>query len=292
MISKITAIIMSVVALISNFSGILPSVAMYYPDVEYGTHKRQVMDVFFPQEYEKTEAVVLFIHGGGWVSGDKSSFKKRAQSISKTANCIAATMNYRFTSKSIDCNDMLDDITSALKKIESMAETRGIECERVMLAGNSAGAHLAMLYAYTKQGSSPIEVCAVTSYSGPPDLSSDSFVNGISGTSKERSDVIFSNLVGKDITTVSTSKRNRLLYKYSPIKYVTANTVPTLIVHGTNDGIVNVEDARALAKKLKANRVDYKYYELPDSGHGLNADAYILEQSNAEFVEFVNMYIK
>ena len=138
----------------------------------------------------------------------------------------------------------------------------------------------------------PVEVCAVTSYSGPSDLRTESFTNGINGISKEKSDTILSYLAGKDITELSKTKRDKVLYKYSPIKYVTINTVPTLVIHGTQDETVHVEDTRIFVKKLKANRVDYKYYELPDSGHGLNADAYILEQSNAEFVEFVNMYIK
>lgn len=292
MISKITAIIMSVVALISNLSGILPSVETAYFNVEYGSDKQQIMDVYFPSEYEKTEGIVLFIHGGAWIAGDKGTFKKRALMTSRKVNCITATMNYRLASDKIHCDDMLKDITSAIKKLVSMAETRGIKCENIMLVGYSAGGHLALLYAYTQQKNCPLKISAVTSYSGPADFTSKTFSEGLAGNSEEYTLELLSKVTGKDLFSLSKSERNKVLYKYSPIKYVSNKCVPTLVVQGTNDHIVLVEDIRIFVEKLKNNRVTYKYYELPDSGHNLSNDDYLFSQSEAVFVDFINMYIK
>ena len=52
-------------------------------------------------------------------------------------------MNYRYVSGNVHCIDILKDIDSALAKVKLMAETRGINCTKVMLAGHSAGGHLA-----------------------------------------------------------------------------------------------------------------------------------------------------
>ena len=151
MVSKITAVIMAIVSLISSMGGLVPSKQVVYTDVAYGTHSRQIMDVCFPDSYEESMGVVLYLHGGGWVSGDKSTFSSKAKAMSKKVNCIGVTMNYRYASEAVHCPDLLSDIDQALAKVKSMAETRGIKCTKVMLAGYSAGAHLALLYAYAKK---------------------------------------------------------------------------------------------------------------------------------------------
>lgn len=292
MISKITAIIMSIVALISNLSGLLPTAQIRYNNVSYGTHERQIMDVCFPENPEKNEGLVLFIHGGAWVSGDKSTFNKKVEKICRTVGCITATINYRYLSEKIHCMDQLNDITAAIEKIKSMAETRGINCNKVMIVGFSAGAHLSLLYSYTQRAKSPVEVCAVVSYSGPPDLRSHNFRNGFSGLDATQAVNLMSNLIGVDISKLSETKQNTALYKYSPLKYVTRNCVPTLVVQGAKDDTVDVNDVRNFVNQLNKKDVEAEYYELPDSGHSLSEDSYIFAQSEKTFVDFVNLYIK
>lgn len=292
MISKITAIIMSIVALISNFSGLLPSELIRYNDVSYGTHSRQVMDVCFPEDPEKNEGIVLFIHGGAWKSGDKSTFNKKIEKICKNVGCITASMNYRYISSDVHCTDQLNDITSAIGKIKSMAETRGINCEKIMIVGFSAGAHLSLLYSYAQKSKSPVEICAVVSYSGPPDLRSHNFRYGFSGLDETQVTTLMSNLTGEDLSKLSKTKQDTVLYKYSPLRYVTKNCVPTLIVHGVKDDIVDINDVRYFVNQLTKKGVELDYYELPDSGHSLSEDSYIFAQSEKTFVDFVNLYIK
>lgn len=292
MISKITAIIMSIVALISNLSGLLPSEQIRYNNVSYGTHKRQVMDICFPENPEGNEGIVLFIHGGAWKSGDKSTFNKKIETICNTVGCVTATMNYRYISSDIHCTDQLNDITSAIEKIKSMAETRGINSEKIMLVGFSAGGHLSLLYSYTQKVKCPVEICAVVSYSGPPDLRSHNFRNGFSGLDATQAVNLMSNLTGEDLFKLSKAKQDTVLYKYSPLKYVTKNCVPTLVVHGAKDEIVDANDVRYFVNQLKKKGAEVKYYELPDSGHNLSGDTYIYGHSEDTFVDFVNLYIK
>ncbi len=292
MISKITAIIVAIVTMISNLAGVMPSRQVFYADVSYGTHERQVMDVCFPENAGESEGVVLFIHGGAWMQGDKGSFSSRIQNISKAVGCISATMNYRYISSDVHCVDLLKDINSALAKIKSMAETRGITCEKVMLVGASAGAHLSLLYAYTQKEKAPITPCAVAAYSAPPDLSSDNFIFDSSLLPADKTVYLLSHLTGVNLFSLNNAQMRSALYKYSPLKYVTSDCVPTLVVHGRLDTIVPIADTYRFVESLENKGVTHTFIELPDSGHGLDNDQYLMGKSDQVFVDFVNMYLK
>lgn len=292
MISKITAIIMAIVSIIMNLSGVLPTKQVFYTDVAYGTHENQLLDICFPENPEKNEGVVIFLHGGAWVQGSKSTFDNRVRKTTKAVGCISASIGYRFVSKTTHCTDLLKDIDAALIKIKSMAETRGINCDKVMLVGFSAGAHLATLYSYTKKYSAPITPCAVVSYSAPTDLRNEDFLFNNSSFSADTAMVLMSYLTGVNLLNLSEKDRNTVLYKYSPIKYLSSDSVPTLAVHGALDTVVPVEDARIFKTALIKNEVIHEYIELPDSGHSLDNDTYLMEKSEAAFVDFVNMYLK
>lgn len=292
MISKITAIIVAIVTIISNLTGVIPTKQVYYSNVAYGTHERQVVDVCFPADVDKIENLVLFVHGGGWMTGDKSTYSNRIQAISKTVGCITATMNYRYISRDVHCTDLLKDIDSALSKIKSMAETRGISCEKVMLVGTSAGAHLSALYSYVKKDTAPITPCAVGIYSGPADLSSDKFMYESALLYAGETTKLLSYLTGTNLFQLNEAQRKKELYKYSPIKYVNAGSVPTLVVHGKKDVIVPIDDTYRFVDRLKLYGVTHTFIELPDSGHGLDNDSYLMSKSDKVFVDFVNMYLK
>lgn len=292
MISKLTAIIMTIVSLVSSLSGIIPTKQVVYNDVSYGTHERNVMDICFPADAKKNVGAIVYIHGGSWIAGDKQSFNARMQMSSKKIGCISAAINYRYISDSVHCVDLLQDIDKALDKIKSMAETRGLNCDKVMLVGVSAGAHLAMLYSYAKKYSAPITPCAVVSYSGPPNISSQRFARCDVSVEGQKMSTILSWLSGQEITSNNIASKRSVLYKYSPQKYVNSSAVPTLIVHGAKDDTVSVNDVYDFVAVLKKNDVTYKFVELPDSGHALESDQYILKQSDSIFVDFANMYIK
>ena len=187
-------------------------------------------------------------------------------------------MNYRYASGSVDCQDMLDDIDRALKEIRSMANSRGVNADKVMLVGFSAGGHLALLYSYTRKASAPIEPVAVVSYSGPTDFTSKKFVekNALSDADYMRS--LLSKLTGEKITAMNFDSKKKALLGCSPVNYVSADCVPTMIVQGAKDKIVYASDTRNFVKKLKASGVTYKYYELPNSGHTLGGDEEAFEK--------------
>lgn len=292
MLAKITAIIVAIASFISGFGKQISVDGEVLYDVAYGRNSRQIMDVAFPSGYEEDRSVILFLHGGGWISGDKSGFTAKSIPMSEKTGCITVSMNYRYASGKVSCDDMLDDINKALKKVKSLAKSRGINANKVMLVGFSAGGHLALMYSYTRKDSAPIEPVAVISYSGPTDLSSQQFVEKNALSDADYMRALLSNLVDEKITAKNFSGKKSALLKYSPINHVSSDCVPTMVVQGAKDKIVYASDTRRFMKALKAVGVTYKYYELPNSGHTLSSDEEIFEKSTKMFGTFVKKILK
>lgn len=290
--SRIVAIFMAIISFFSSFGFLELSQNKMLYDVQYGEYTRQVVDISMPKGYKKQQGAILFIHGGGWVAGNKSGFTNRAIGVSEKYGCITASMNYRYASDKVDCNDMLDDIDLAIEKIKDTAAANGAELKRVMLVGFSAGGHLAMLYAYTRKSTAALKVCAVASYSGPTDLSSRKFIEKNALGSEELMRGIVSDLIGQTVTKKNFESKKDKLLEISPVKHVSSSCVPTLLVQGEKDKIVYPSDTRVFVDKLKAKGVTYKYFELEGAGHQLDEDEAMLEESNEAFGSYVKKYLK
>ncbi len=262
----------------------------YAQNTQSDDAKWQTLDMYIPGNHKNAYSAILFIHGGGWKTGDKSEYAAPLIELSNPKNTfgglITAAMNYRMlpaadgTSQgATSYTDMLHDIDDALRLMQQLAKKNGAEIKNVVLMGSSAGAHLALLYAYTHTGSvpgynkAPIEIAFVISQSGPADLTAKSFY-----TSPHQSwlGVNVAQLIGLTgmipISTQNSDRYHDLLKNASPVTYISMenNIPPTLIAHGAKDEIVPIENADSLAKALAENGKPYQYYRYPSSGHDLN----------------------
>ncbi|TDU70999.1 acetyl esterase/lipase [Prosthecobacter fusiformis] len=112
-------------------------------NVPYGTHERQVMD-FWKVESAKPTPLLFFIHGGGWMGGDKN----RLASLEKylEAGISVVSINYRYVSQAHAAGIKppvkapLEDAARALQFVRSKATEWNIDKERIGAAGGSAGA--------------------------------------------------------------------------------------------------------------------------------------------------------
>jgi acetyl esterase/lipase len=110
-----------------------------YEDVAYGPHERQRID-FWKAESARPAPVVLLIHGGGFVNGDKTQFRKGGlipALLAKGVSCAA--INYRFR-KHAPLQDILGDTARALQHIRWKAKEWNVDAARVACSGGSAGA--------------------------------------------------------------------------------------------------------------------------------------------------------
>lgn len=250
--------------------------ALDMKNVSYGSDTAQKIDVYLParRDIENTK-VILFIHGGSWVAGDKMEFDNAIAALHPELPGYAMfNMNYRLASGQNRFPVQISDIQSAMKFIEGKADDYNINASKICLVGASAGAHLALLQAYANNHDRRIK--AVVDLFGPADLK-DLYVNH---PIPQEARYVLMNLLGK------TPSSNPDLYnEASPINFVNAHTVPTLIFHGTGDIVVPIAQSNALKAKLLANKVKVQMTSYAGEGHGWYGKN--LVDTYAKTIEFI-----
>ena len=261
-------------------------------DVCYGDHDRHKYDIYIPQNPESVSGAILYIHGGGWHSGDKSDHRYDCEYFSNLGY-ISASMNYRFVSEELSVSDELEDINSALKSIKLKCSEFGFDLNKAVLAGGSAGAHLSLMYAYTKISEAPVKPVAVCAYCPPVDCSESDFLMGISGEFESWKYGIMSKCAGCKIEkeTLYNEEQQAALKSISPINYVSKNCVPTAVFHGRKDDLIPVRHIEMFLSKLKSAGVKNDYLQFVNSGHNLNADPDTHDTARKIISEYLSLYL-
>lgn len=291
MFNRVISIIMSAILSFFNWVGVMLGMedAYEFKNVSYGTHERNTLDLYIPAGKESV-GLVLMIHGGAWIGGDKEGYAADMERV-LGMGYAAAAVNYRYISEDVDLIDVTDDIQLAVAKIKELGEKRNVEINKMALTGGSAGGHLSMLYAYSRDEVSAIKPVAVLNYCGPTDLSDDAyyFDNGLGDG--EYVATVLSWACGYKHTFATREEAKDALWNVSPLKYVDADTVPTVINHGMKDNIVPFANAVALQEKFDSLGITYVMNAYPNSGHGLFEDAENVARAGELFDEYLKTYL-
>ncbi len=262
----------------------------FYQHLKYGDGERNILDLFVPKNLTGNAGLVLQIHGGGWVAGDKDGLIGCEKRWIENG-IVYGAINYRYADGySVTANDILDDINSSLISIKEKCSSLGINLTKVGFYGGSAGGHLSLLYAYKHQDSAPIKPCFVASYSGPTDLTDVNYLE-----EKSNKDAVVELLC--KVSGIYQYGTNILDYSYllknaSPITYANSDSVPTLIFHGTNDDIVPYSNAVILHNTLSNLGVEHHFITFKNSGHGLENDEESSIKADALLIDYANRYLK
>ena len=256
----------------------------------YGSADTQTLDLYLP--LGKTSAgLILFLHGGAWVTGSKESYTSDARSW-RTQGYATATMNYRFLGDGVLFSDQLADITAALNAIVQTARFNGVTLTKVGFVGQSAGAHLALLYAYTRTAESPLPPATVISSSAPTDFTDPEFIR-----SSDMVQSVITN-IGLDPNLVAAAMESGLaeafmptLRSISPAKQVTASSVPTLMAHGTADTIVPYSNALRLDAALTNAGVRHDFVTFQNAGHALVGDLTAAARFRTLIAQYIGAYL-
>lgn len=219
-------------------------------------HRPMVLDLHVPAAATTPVPVVVWIHGGGWMEGDRRYVplqwpQQRLFEKVVAAGMAVATVDYRLLADA-PFPACVHDCVAAVRYLRRYAGDLGLDPDRVGVWGESAGAHLASMVAFLGSADAPDErllgtvgvgtgradVAAAVLFYGPARLD---WIVGLFATGDAQPPF------GRDAG---------LLDDLSPVEQVHAGVPPVLLAHGRDDGLVPVSESERLHAALLQAGVD------------------------------------
>ena len=124
---------------------------LVYPDdvtrvenISYGPYKENLLDVYRPKDAQGDLPVIVSVHGGGWVYGDKELYSHYCVSLAQRG-FVVVNFTYRLSPKSkFPCH--LEDTTMVFEWVLKNASQYGVDKDNIFAVGDSAGGHILALY--------------------------------------------------------------------------------------------------------------------------------------------------
>jgi len=242
-----------------------------YLDVQYcGTIAAQRMDVSVPDNgFARPLPVAAYVHGGGWVSGTKDDgpLLDEVRDELLTRGYVVVSLEYRLATETTNkWPAQIEDVKCAIRHLKAEADDYGFDGVRIGVWGHSAGGHLVSMLGVT-DGSEGLEgsggfggvssrVEAVAALGGVSDLTQSPDHTELNFLGPERA---FSTWPGP----------SQELTNASPITWASSDDSPFLIVHGTEDTVVDSAQAQRLFDTL--------------DGVGANATLQLVTNGSHEF---------
>jgi acetyl esterase/lipase len=210
--------------------------------------------------------VVVQVHGGGWVIGAKEVQGEVLLSEMARRGWVGVSINYRLSPRAT-WPDQIVDVKRALAWVKEHIAEHGGDPGFVAITGGSAGGHLTALAALTPSEpafqpgfeSSDTTVQAAVPFYGVYDVAD------LAGTGRREIVDLWERSVMKQRSTVERDRWEQAC----PITHVLPDAPPMFVLHGTNDTLVPVEQARTFVERLRAvSRQPVVYAELPGAQHG------------------------
>ena len=190
-----------------------------------------------------------------------------------------------------------NEIRAAVPKVIEAAEAAGYHIDKMAMAGGSAGHALAMIYAYRDGRDAPVPVVLTYGAVGPSSFVAEDW--GIFGLgldtdeSRQAGAGLFSVMSGKEITPeeIGDGSYREKVHEIAAAEWVENNPVPTVVAYGAHDRVQPFLASRRLEAALKENGVDYRYFVLEHSGHGLQSDSAVSRLWMEAVEEYLDRYM-
>jgi acetyl esterase/lipase len=240
------------------------------------------MDVFTPKN-DANGAGIIIVVSGGWFSGHDAINPEFVKPFSKRGYTVFTVVHGSQPKFTIP--EILEDMNRAVRFIRHHAKDYKIDPDRLGIAGGSAGGHLSLMQgtAGTKgdpKAKDPVDressrVQAVACFFPPTDFlnygekGKDAIGRGVLADFKAAFDLKEWDKDKKCFVSVTDEEKIlELGKKISPIYFVTAETPPTLIIHGDADKLVPMQQAESIIDKLKEEKVPCELVVKKGQGHG------------------------
>ena len=237
-------------------------------DVRYaeGAGRRHHLDVYRPSAGVSGAPVLLQVHGGAWIIGNKRQQALPLMHHLAAHGWVCVAPNYRLSPKAT-FPDHLVDVKLALRWVREHVAEYGGDPGFVVITGGSAGGHLAALAAFTanepeyQPGFEAVDtsVAACVPFYGAYDLTGRFGGVGADGMGGLAERMVVKRRLADDPAAFSAA---------SPLDRVHAGAPPFMVVHGTHDSLVPIAEARAFAARLReVSACPTVFLELPGAQH-------------------------
>lgn len=261
--------------------------------VEYGRvgDRPLLLDLYVPKKSgdaarsARKVPGLIFIHGGGWKSGSRQDYRVYTTWFAQQGY-VAATIGYRLSNEAL-FPAAVEDAKCAVRWMRSEADALGVDPEKIVVIGGSAGGHLSMIVGYssddpTLEGAGghagvSSQVAAVVDLYGPFDFE----------TPEGKSADVVKDFLGK-----SSYDEAPELWKWaSPSTYLNAGDPPTLILHGSMDEIVPIGQAEMLAERLRELQISHRYLRLEGWPHTMDLATPVNVYCRQQILKFLREHV-
>lgn len=260
-------------------------------DLPYGEGDEQKFDLYLPKDNSRdVYGLAIYLHAGGFTQGDKADDRDMLAWLCKKGY-VAAGINYTLakdlggvSSNGASVYTQSNEIKAAIPEVIKAAAAAGYPIDKMTIAGGSAGHALAMIYAYRDAKEAPVPVVFTFGAVGPSCFYREDWdCYGMTGEDERSYQVtmaMFSAMLGEliPIERVKDGSYQEMMKPISAMEWITPDAPPSVVAYGTKDKIQAFKASLRLKAALEKNGVDFKYFEMPHSGHGLQNDSRIQKQ--------------
>jgi acetyl esterase/lipase len=192
------------------------------------------MKIYYPPAYKKGDSfpTIVFFFGGGWTGGSIAQFEPHAKYFANK-NMITVLVDYRVKAKhNTSPFECVKDAKSAIRYLRQHASELGVDANRIVASGGSAGGHLAAACFTNESLNESSDDLAISPKPNALVLFNPVIDNGKDGYGFER--------IGENYIT------------FSPIHNLKQGFPPTIFFLGTNDKLMPVSTAQHFKQKIEA----------------------------------------
>jgi acetyl esterase/lipase len=243
---------------------------------------RQKLDLLLPKDKDtnknaaaRKRPLVVFIHGGGWLSGRKEDGINVAKLIASSGDYVAATINYRLSQEAA-WPAQIHDCKAAIRFLRGKATEYGIDPNHIGVMGLSAGGQLVSLLGTsndepTLEGSLgkfekvSSRVQCVVNFFGPTDFLT--FFGKETSVDRLRQADMIARLLGPKKEDAELRENAR---QASAVTWITKDDAPFFTAHGTEDTLVPYAQAEEIHSALSSAQVESYLVKMQGAGHGFS----------------------
>lgn len=219
------------------------------------------LDIFAPRDTSVRGPTLVYLHGGGWVGGTKEQSLMALMPYLMNGWTVV-NVEYRLA-RVAPAPAAVEDCRCALRWLLARADQYGIDRDRIVVTGHSAGGHLSLT-----TGMLPVSAGLDRQCAGTGEVKVAAIVNWYGITD------VADLLDGRNTKSYAVSwlgsrpDRNAIATWLSPLTYVRQDSPPTITIHGDADPVVPYAHATRLHAALAAAGVPNQLVTIPGGGHG------------------------